>query len=806
MTIYAPNGSVLLDLVPDDSSYHSRTIMGDDIVVLYFALPQHTELPIGSYITLDGTTYTLRQPENVNMVHTRNYEYTITFHAPQFNLMTWLVSNPIDHRMSFDFTARPREHLQLVIDNLNQRDQGWTIGECIDDTEKLVSYNYHYAWDALRDIATAFNTEYEIVGKAIYLHKVEYAKDDPLRMDYGKGNGFKSGIGRANDGGTPPPDILYVQGGSQNINYYRYGTTQQGSAILGGAIIPADMIHSYNLLLPRQKTYAFDGSFFDDESGFNEEKARHYITDKYGRFVKRTDSGRNTTNEEAYDCSNHYPKRVCEITSVTFETQPDGIRQYNISDATIPESLDYSQYVIEGDIMRVVFQSGELAGREFDVAANGYLHHSDNQYGGRTFLIVSKEEDGIMMPSENGFEPKAGDKFIVYGVMLPSSYIADNSTRTGAEWDMLRASIRYLHSIEEYLYTFKGDVDDIWAHRNWRTLEPLIRLGQYVMFKNDSIASSGLLLRISAIKQYINRKERIELTISNAPIKTDFSDERRRISTFEQMQEHNSLRRYRDTSSKIKLVEGAARNVSLSPANPIYDRRKAVFYDSLMSMNIILPPFSFSDHTISWAECFADVKTQPYIVTGGADIHMANIKHVRSDAFVNADNNTQYYVYLRHGLVNGEADFYITTTPKSYIEQADGINIYYVYIGNLSAAASDFSRTFGKGYSWDDARQSFQVSNILIPVNGSGKTLTESLSEQETSIAASVRKINEVAERSNDLTNLVATRLSTAIAAFNEYQKAQGMPTIEFSTCIAPSIEGRAIDGQCKPFPNIEPL
>lgn len=801
MKIFNPDGSQAIVIEVDDNSYHSRTIMGDDIVVLYYSLPEHYEPPVGSYIVLDGIRYTLMQPQNINMVHSRNYQYTLTLHAPQGKTFNWLVSNPIDHRLSFDLTATPREHLQLVIDNLNQREEGWVIGDCITDTEKLISYNYHYAWDAIRDIATAFDTEYEITGKTIHLHKVEYNKDNPLRMDYGKGNGFKSGIGRANDGNNPPPDILYVQGGSQNINYYRYGTTPQGIPIRGTAFIPSDMQHSYNLLLPRSKSYAYDGAHFEDEAGFSPATARHYETDKFGRYVKRTDNTRNTDNEEAYDCSNHYPKRICEVTAVSYETQPDGIRQYDIADNTIPESLDFSQYVIEGETMRVVFQTGNLAGREFDIAKNGYIHHSDLPIGSRVFLLVSKDEDGTMMPSANGFEPQVGDKFIVYGIMLPSAYIADDNTRTGAEWDMLRASIRYLHSIEDYLYTFKGDIDDIWAHRNWRTLQPLIRLGQYVNFTNESIAQGGLLMRMSAIKQYINRPYRIELTITNAPIKTDFSDERRRIASFEQSSTRRTTRRTLSTSAHIRTLSDIINRTALDPSQLLDVRRMAVFYDSPILGNVIEPPFSFGNNSVSLAECYAQAKGQLQIVTAGTSPN--SMMHIQAKSYQYTENDKEYFVYLLHGVTIGQAEIVLSSTP---IEYAQGATIRNVYIGKLSAAAQDFSRTFSKAYYWTDTQSTINVSDILVNLNGTTSHLNETMSAQDSDLDTAFAKANEIIERANDLTELLTIRLTQAFNNFNNQQVKIGGNVIAFNTCIAPTIGGRAVDGQCKPFPPINDI
>ena len=81
--------------------------------------------------------------------------------------------------------------------------------------------------DALNQIADAFNTEWEIIGKTIYLKKVEYNKDiTALPLSYGKGSGFKPGLGRSNYENSNPIEVLFVQGGERNINPSVYGNSE----------------------------------------------------------------------------------------------------------------------------------------------------------------------------------------------------------------------------------------------------------------------------------------------------------------------------------------------------------------------------------------------------------------------------------------------------------------------------------------------------------------------------------------------------------------------------------------------------
>ena len=125
MKIY--NGDTLvLDIAVNDDSYRYRAVMGENTLVLKFSLPQHIEIPTGSYCEFQGETYTLVKPENLTMHHTRSFEYTVEMQSSQSSLSKYKLRNTVDRRLKFSMTATPREHLQMLVDNLNARESGWT--------------------------------------------------------------------------------------------------------------------------------------------------------------------------------------------------------------------------------------------------------------------------------------------------------------------------------------------------------------------------------------------------------------------------------------------------------------------------------------------------------------------------------------------------------------------------------------------------------------------------------------------------------------------------------------------------------
>ena len=83
MKIFNQLGYKVLDIEVDDNSYRHRVIAGEHSLTLYFSLPEHVEIPVGSYCEFQGETFTLERPEALKMKHSRLFEYTVTMEAPE---------------------------------------------------------------------------------------------------------------------------------------------------------------------------------------------------------------------------------------------------------------------------------------------------------------------------------------------------------------------------------------------------------------------------------------------------------------------------------------------------------------------------------------------------------------------------------------------------------------------------------------------------------------------------------------------------------------------------------------------------
>lgn len=554
MKIFNQLGYKVLDIEVDDNSYRHRVIMGEHSLTLYYSLPEHVELPVGSYCEFQGETFTLERPEAFKMKHSRYFEYTVTMEAPEAKAKIWKFRNTVDGRLKFSLTAKPIEHLQMFVDNMNRRDKGWTVGDCIDGVEQCINYDHAFCLDALKQQASEFKTEYEFKGKRVSLKKVEYNKTYPLPLSYGRGNGFKSGVGRTNTGEQPPVEILYVQGGTDNLDPSKYGASE--------------------LRLPKSQQLGFDGEHFDTEDGFNQDSSRLYITDEDGLSIRRYDKQLASLAEDSLDCSSISPKRVGEVSKVI--TVDAETNFYDFTDTTIPETLNFEECLIEGETMTVIFQTGMLAGREFEVK---YYHEAKTVRGvkkeARRFELVPQEIDGQTMPNET-FKPREGDKYAVFNCMMPDAYICDNKTKTGASWDMFREAVKYLFDNEDTKLTFTGELDGIWAKKDWLNIGGRIVLGGFIRFTDPRFQPDPVLVRITGIKDYINKPYSPVIELSNTTVSGGVSSTLKELQSQEVLIEDNqraalqfTKRRFRDARETIAMLEASLLDNFTGSISPI---------------------------------------------------------------------------------------------------------------------------------------------------------------------------------------------------------------------------------------------
>lgn len=529
------NGKTL-KVQENDSSYRYRSLMAKPQLVLKFSLPEYVEIPVGAWCEFMGKRYYLPTSQNIKKHGKRNIDYTLTMVDDEYILGNYKFRNIVDGRLKWSMCAKPIEFLKAIVACLNERDSGWSVGTYIETTEKTIEFNHSYLDEALQDVADTFGTEWEISGKVISLGKVEYFKDNPLPLSYGKGNGFIPGVGRSTLSEEQPIKRVYVQGGEKNIDRSKYG--------------------SPTLLLPKNQTLEYEG--------------RTYITDEDGLYIERSDKVSDAVKDDSLDCSEIYPSRIGKVSSV--EVMDAEKNFYDFTDNSIPEELDFNDYIIEGETPHIRFQSGMLSGeKDFEFK---YIHVDEEGNAVRRFELVPQEIDGETMPNTT-FAPEVGDTYAIFGIMLPDSYICNDADKSGASWDMFREGVRFLYEHEDQKFTFHGELQALWAKRNWVNVGGKLIVGGYVLFRDEQFAPDGVLIRITGIKEYIASPYSPSIEISNSVAGKSFSSSIRDIDNAEIKIENNiksiiafTKRRFRDAQETMLMLEDAMLNFSGS-INPI---------------------------------------------------------------------------------------------------------------------------------------------------------------------------------------------------------------------------------------------
>lgn len=678
-----------LDVQESDDSYRYRSLMGDHNLTLKFSLPEYVEIPVGAWCEYMAIRYTLAAPANIKKNGTRDIEYTLIMESAQYQLNRYKLRNTVDKRLKFSMCATPKEYIQVIVDNLNQRDSGWAVGDCIVSTEKTIAFDHSFVSDALQSVADTFNSEWEIVGKTIHLKKVEYFKDDPLPLSYGKGNGFVPGVGRTTETGSRPVEILFVQGGSQNIDRSKYGSAE--------------------LLLPKSQTLEYEG--------------RTYISDADGYSIKRQDKAVLYNNEDSLDCSEIYPSRVGKVTKV--EVIDEANNFYDIIDNTIPENLNYNDYLIEGENMTIIFQSGMLAGD--DKAFELKYNHAE-----RRFEIVPQEIDGLTMPG-GVYIPHEGDTYAIFGCMLPDAYICDNATKTGASWDMFREAVRYMYENEDTKFTFSGELQGMWAKRNWLKVGGKLVVGGYVLFTDNQFAPDGVKIRITGIKDYLTSPYAPTVELSNSVSGKSLNSTLNELENGNVIVDENqkkiiqfTKRRFRDSLETIDMLEQALLENFTNSINPIAVQTMAMlvgdeslqfrFVDS--SLNPIQYHITYNQETkqlIAPATVLQHMTLGIDTITSSRDKN--TYKHWTMSGYTSPvlDQISQkYYFYAKVPTGTGTGEFVLSPTA---IGMNDVSGYYHLLVGVLNSEY-DGERSFATLYGFTEVLPGRITTDKIVSADG----------------------------------------------------------------------------------------
>lgn len=457
LKIYDKRNRLRTTLVPDSSSTHHEEVGGDDYLSVSLDSQECVTLELNDWTVWEGRKFWCVETYTPKQTGRRKWTYSVKLYGAASLIKQALMLNTEDSPV-FSYTATAREHVALVVKNLNRWMGGitdWKVGKVEATGNIVVDYSEGlYGNDALKKIADEAGTEWWIEGMTVNVCRCE--RGDEVTLGYG--NGLLS-IERDSADNLKFFTRLFPIGSSRNIDAEKYGSSR--------------------LLLPSRATYVERNT----ELGIVE----HFEQTAFQEI---------------------YPRRTGKVSSVRKETKKgDDGKPFDIYYFTDGEmNFDPNEYEIGGLVKRVTFQTGQLAGLGNDENGEHYFEVNYNS-ATREFELITiwPYDDDTQVPG-GVLEPKAGDTYILWNVRMPDEYypIAEEEYATAVE--------KYMdeHCLDRSVYKCSTD----YVTLKKRGVVPC--MGQRVRLESDRFFASGYReSRITVVDQKLERPTEADIEISD---------------------------------------------------------------------------------------------------------------------------------------------------------------------------------------------------------------------------------------------------------------------------------------------------
>lgn len=454
LTLYDSYGNVKGRIEPDGSSTQEKEIQGDNLLNLSFTLYEFIPIDVNDYIDYGGERYQAVEKYVPAEKSTVEWEYSLRLYGIESLIKRFLILNNTDgeNEAVFTLTAPAADHVRLIVGSINAgmgNSANWKMGAVMATENLTIDYNGTYCDEGLRLVAVAAKTEWWVEGQTVNVCRCEHGEELTLRYPESI-----TQLERDTADGAKFYTRLFPMGSSRNIDRAKYG--------------------SVRLQLPGGRKYV------------------DMNVDKYGIF--------HHYEEAAFSAI--YPRRVGTVSEVRETTVKgnDGkpFKIYWFKDGELP--FNPNEYEIGGLVKHVVFQSGELNGRDFEVN-----YHA----GSQEFEIITTwpYSDDIQLPGGT-LVPKVGDKYILWNIRMPDEYYGL------AEQEFLAAveAFNAKHCIDTSVY--KCSTHHVWVERNNVQLYigRRIRLESEQYFPEAGFRSS----RITRISRSVALPSQMDIEISDA--------------------------------------------------------------------------------------------------------------------------------------------------------------------------------------------------------------------------------------------------------------------------------------------------
>ena len=445
------------------------TLMKEDYIILPFSVPDPVYFKLGDYVDLSGVL-----DESLGGLLSKVYEI-VDLQKPAFNASTggydyklrmdayyWKWKNKIfkytpehaGHEASWSLTAPLDVQLGVFLRNLKAlgytykgKEFEFRIDSTVENKAVAMRYDNMNLLDALFSMADKekWDCDCWITDNIIHFGRNEYG--DSVRIELGV---EASAMTRSDSKGTYATRI-YAFGSTRNIPAdYR----------------PVDEQTVVNGVVQRRLMLPADTPYIDVYPDMSEEEAI----------------------EDIVVFENVYPRRTGTLSDV--HTRTEEVKDENGTKETVTyyrykdTGLEFKdEYLIEGQELRIRFQSGKLNGMEFGVIFNP--DPKDDMRGAQLWEIVRNEDYGRMLPDDT-LRPENGDEYVLSGFNI--QLVSDRYT-SEAEQELKGKAQEYADRRKRDDGTYNTTLDSEWVYNDW--LRRFYEFGQKVFLVNRAFFENG---------------------------------------------------------------------------------------------------------------------------------------------------------------------------------------------------------------------------------------------------------------------------------------------------------------------------
>lgn len=683
----------------------------EDTIAITVVSPFPQSYGIGDVVTVFGRDYRLNRLPKVSKTGMQEYQYDLEFEGIQYDLMrvTYDVNinttnNQLQDIQGDSLTGDLKRFMDVLISNANRVFPGkWALGVCpeTDGDNTLTFSESDNCLSVLQTLCSEdkFGVEFEIErvnGVYVINIKKTIGQTLPFVLEYGKGKGLYS-ISRENVSSSNIVTRLKVYGSTENITskYRADRLCMYGKDKASSYIEKADAVAKYGI--------------FEGRKNFD---------------IKPTFTGKVSSVVDG------------DVLSFIDTSFPFDINAKNASGETL--------YLISGVSAKVHFNSGNLAGYEFEVHAYDHATHK--------FTLVKQTDDrGNVFPSETSpaFQISQNDTYKV----LDIAYSRD--IEEAAEKKLAEEGNKYYDQNSQPKVQYSVNVTKAFIENKLALSDGITNVfapGDYLPIKDDEIGVDKS-IRIKSFTRNVLDPYDYSLTISDTQTKGDITT--RVISDLVDIDKVLTINNLKDPA-QARANWRSSREV----LNMVFDPETGGYYkdkitpesvDTMMlsvgakSMQFGLintvfePNFNGNPNLFKWK--------------GGVLTHYT-IDPDKARSWVLADGttalqqNVPYYIYAVCNRDNSAGTMSISTTQHKVEESP---NVYFFLIGILGSIDADtkvraISLTYGfttingrfiktgriesaDGTTYFDLDQSEIGGRIVFTQNGQEKTLEELGSE-----------------------------------------------------------------------------